>query len=117
MIFFRPVLCKALLSGASIDEVNKASEVVANGIWEYLHDSDDATLHVAQVVEIPEDDELLFRKRANYFIYHVTALDVPWQLKYPRERVLPPCPTCRGTGEVAGGDEPDNPSSQEQKSC
>ena len=57
MSFFRPVIAKALLSGGTIKEVNERAAVVANGCWEYINDSDDGTLHVAKVVEIPEAPE------------------------------------------------------------
>ena len=77
------------------DEVNR----VCGEYWENIHDAIDGSMHVGNYLEVPLDDIALFMERSHYFIIHPTTFELPWNLKYPREKTYPPCVACDGHGE------------------
>ena len=93
------IIVKILLSQNSKEDLQEKLDDIAGSIWQTVHDAIDGSLHAAKPFEVPLDDWDSFYERSHYFITHATTFELPFELKYPSERIYPACPICGGSGE------------------
>lgn len=98
MLWVRALIAKALLMRNTPEELDDASNEIAQRWWEDIHDAEVGSMHMGKRVEIPLDDWTSFLARSKFFVMHPATFELPFYLLYPQEQVLPPCRYCHGTG-------------------
>lgn len=95
----RAIIAKVLVLRPTAEETTDGVNEFAKAWWERINDEQDGSLYISKVSQVPMDDLDAYLERAHYFITHPTTFELPFELKYPRERVYPACQWCHGTGE------------------
>lgn len=98
MLWVRAIVAKALIMQSTTEELDAMSDEIAGRWWQDIHDSEVGSLHLGKVTEVPLDDWDSFLVRSKFFVMHPVTFELPFSLLYPKERVLPPCEYCHGTG-------------------
>jgi len=99
MVWTRAIVAKVLLIALDYDELDWQTDTIVREWYGRINDAADGSMHVSTAREVPEDDIEDWIHRAHFFVTHPAQFELPFILKYPRERVNPACPACHGTGD------------------